>query len=280
MQQTVENTVPKKLEALLKLQAIDSKIDEIEKVRGDLPEEVRDLEDEIAGYETRIEKYNEELKVLNGSIVENKQLVKEAEKNIEKYQAQQMNVRNNREYDAISQEIELQELEIQILKKKMKEALAKIEAKEEQVEKTEDVMNERRKDLDNKKKELDAIVAESEEEESKLVKERDKRMKTIEPRLYKSYMKIRENAQNGLAVVAVKRDACGGCFNIVPPQRQADIREKKKLIVCEHCGRILADVEEVIVVEKVKKTTKRSTKVAAATEAASTLDAGVSSTEE
>jgi predicted nucleic acid-binding Zn-ribbon protein len=248
----MENTVAKKLESLLKLQIIDSKLDEIRKVRGDLPAEVQDLEDEIAGYETRIGKYKEELTILNETISKHKQEIKEAERLIEKYQQQQTNVKNNREFEAISKEMELQDLETQVAKKKIRETLAKIEKKEESIEETENALNERNKDLKNKRKELDIIMSESEEDEDKLKKEREKRSKLIEPRLYKPYMKTRENAQNGLAVVTVKRDACGGCFNIVPPQRQAEIREKKKIIVCEHCGRIFADVEEVVIVEKEK----------------------------
>ncbi|TAH20380.1 MAG: hypothetical protein EAZ08_05940 [Cytophagales bacterium] len=252
----MENPVAKKLEALLKLQIIDSKLDEIKKVRGDLPVEVQDLEDEIAGYETRISKFKEELTVLNETVSKHKQEIKEAERLTEKYQQQQANVKNNREFEAISKEMELQDLEGQVAKKKIRETLAKIEKKEDAIDDTEKALEERNKDLKNKRRELDIIMSESEEDEDKLLKEREKRSKLIEPRLYRPYSKIRENAQNGLAVVMVKRDACGGCFNIVPPQRQAEIREKKKIIVCEHCGRIFADVEEVVVVEKekVKKT--------------------------
>jgi len=264
----MENPVAKKLEALLKLQIIDSKLDEIKKVRGDLPVEVQDLEDEIAGYETRIGKFKEELTVLNETISKYKQEIKEAERLIEKYQQQQTNVKNNREFEAISKEMELQDLEGQVAKKKIRETLAKIEKKEDAVDDTEKALAERNKDLKNKRKELDTIMSESEEDEDKLLKEREKRSKVIDPRLYRSYTKTRGNAQNGLAVVMVKRDACGGCFNIVPPQRQAEIREKKKIIVCEHCGRIFADVEEVVIVEKekVKKTgiRKKSTGVASA----------------
>lgn len=252
----MENPVAKKLEALLKLQIIDSKLDEIKKVRGDLPVEVQDLEDEIAGYETRVSKFKAELTVLNETISKHKHEIKEAERLIEKYQQQQSNVKNNREFEAISKEMELQDLEGQVAKKKIRETLAKIEKKEDAIDDTEKALEERNKDLKNKRKELDIIMSESEEDEEKLLKEREKRSKLIEPRLYKPYMKVRQNAQNGLAVVVVKRDACGGCFNIVPPQRQAEIREKKKIIVCEHCGRIFADVEEVVIVEKekVKKT--------------------------
>ncbi len=272
----MENPIAKKLEALLKLQQIDSKLDEIDKIRGDLPEEVQDLEDEIAGYQTRISKFNDELKSFNETVSNNKQSIKDAEKLIEKYQAQQKNVRNDREFAAISKEIELQELEIQIFKKKNKELELKIEGKKKQIEETQQLLADREKDLENKRKELELIIAESEQDEAKLFKEREKRAKSLEPRLYKSYMKIRENSNNGLAVVTVKRDACGGCFNIVPPQRQAEIREQKKLIVCEHCGRVLAGVEENITPEKVanaRKTTRRR----ATEERAEVLDVGLGS---
>lgn len=270
----MENPIAKKLEALLKLQQIDSKLDEIEKIRGDLPEEVQDLEDEIAGYQTRIAKFNEELKAFNEAVTNNKLGIKEAEKLIEKYQAQQNNVRNDREFAAISKEIELQELEIEIFKKKNKELELKIEGKKKQIEETQKLLAERERDLENKRKELEIIIAESEEDEAKLFKEREKRAKSIDPRLYKSYMKIRENSNNGLAVVTVKRDACGGCFNIVPPQRQAEIREQKKLIICEHCGRVLAGVEENVQPEK---TAKKLIRRRIAEERAEVLDVGLGS---
>lgn len=256
----MENTVAKKLEALVKLQSIDSERDELIKVRGALPDEVMDLEDEIAGYQTRIDKQNQELGELENSIAGNKAAIKDAEKLIKKYEEQQMNVRNNREYDAITKEIELQQLEIQILEKRIKEAYEKIEIKKEEIEKTQNTLEERGKDLDSKKGELNVITKESEDDEQKLLKEREKAAKNVEDRLLKSYNKVRENMRNGLAVVPVKRGACGGCFNVVPPQKQAEIREKKKIIICEHCGRILADVEDDIVEEdtKPKRRTKRS----------------------
>ncbi len=254
----MENTVAKKLEALEKLQALDSKIDEIKKVRGALPEEVQDLEDEIAGYQTRIEKQGDELKELEDSITANKDAIKDAEKLIKKYEEQQMNVRNNREYDAITKEMELQQLEIQILEKRIKEAHEKIDAKKEEIEETKANLSEREKDLKSKKEELDSIVKESEADEEKMEKDRSKATKGVEERLLKSYEKIRSNMRNGLAVVPVKRGACGGCFNVVPPQKQAEIREKKKIIVCEHCGRILSDVEDVI--EEEVKPKRRTTR--------------------
>jgi len=249
----MESTVAQKIEALVKLQTIDSKLDEIKKVRGDLPEEVRDLEDELAGYETRIGKFNTDIASLEEEIAKNKQSIKDSNKNIKKYDDQQKNVRNNREYDAITKEVELQHLEIQISEKKIKEAQYKIEQKNADIATITNTLTERKKDLAIKKGELDNLVAESKDEEAKLLKERDKASKSIEERLLNSYNKIRSNANNGLAVVAVKRDACGGCFNTVPPQRQVDIREKKKLIVCEHCGRIFSDVEIPVLVEVVKK---------------------------
>ncbi|MBW3466473.1 zinc ribbon domain-containing protein [Arthrospiribacter ruber] len=254
----MESTVSQKLEALLNLQKIDSRLDAIFKVRGALPEEVQDLEDEIVGYETRLEKFNSDLQSLEEDIKSYKENIKESERLIKKYQEQQMNVRNNREYDAITKELELQDLEIQVSKKKIGEAQARIESKNADVDALKETLNERQKDLETKKSELDTIISESENEESKLKTDREKASKKIEDRLLKSYNKIRDNAKNGLAVVMVKRGACGGCFNIVPPQRQADIREKKKLIVCEHCGRIFAGVEDEIEEEPVKK--KRSTR--------------------
>ncbi|MCR9250230.1 MAG: C4-type zinc ribbon domain-containing protein [bacterium] len=255
----MDNTVAKKLEALTKLQKIDSEIDEIKKVRGALPEEVMDLEDEIAGYQTRADKQNQELSDFETSISTNKTSIKDAEKLIKKYEEQQMNVRNNREYDAISKEMELQQLEIQILEKRIKEAYAKIEDKKAEIEKTNEILDERGKDLETKKKELDTITSESEGDEDKLLKDREKASKGIEERLLNSYNKVRKNMRNGLAVVPVKRGACGGCFNVVPPQKQAEIREQKKIIVCEHCGRILSDVVDEII-EEPKKVTRRRTK--------------------
>lgn len=246
----METTVAQKLEALLKLQQIDSKLDDIRKIRGDLPEEVRDLEDEMAGYETRIGKFKREIDSLDEEISRYKQSKKDAEKLITKYKDQQMNVRNNREYDAITKEVELQELEIKLADKRIDEANFKIANKNEEIRRTQEVMNERAKDLDGKRKELNVIIGESEEEEKGFLGERDKQATKIEERLFKSYEKIRGNSGNGLAVVMVKRGACGGCFAMVPPQRQADIREKKKIIVCEHCGRIFADVEDIVATVK------------------------------
>ena len=248
-----ETTIAQKLEALLKLQNIDSALDSIKKMRGDLPEEVRDLEDEVAGVETRISKFNKEIAVLEDEISKNRNAKKDAEKLVNKYKDQQMNVRNNREYDAISKEIELQGLEMELADKRSREFEFKILNKKDDVSETETRLSTRKKDLDAKRKELDVLISESEDDEVKLNKDRDKAAKHVEERLLRPYDKLRGNYPNGLAVVMVKRGACGGCFSAVPPQRQADIKDKKRIIVCEHCGRILADVEDVIIVEKVKK---------------------------
>ncbi|MES2517219.1 MAG: C4-type zinc ribbon domain-containing protein [Bacteroidota bacterium] len=245
-----ETTIAQKLEALLKLQNIDSSLDSIKKMRGDLPEEVRDLEDEVAGIETRISKFNKEIAGLDEEISKNRNAKKDAEKLVNKYKDQQMNVRNNREYDAISKEIELQQLEGELADKRTREFEFKILNKKDDVSETETRLNTRKKDLDAKKKELDVLIAESEEDEQKLNKDRDKAAKHVEERLLRPYDKLRGNYPNGLAVVLVKRGACGGCFSAVPPQRQADIKDKKRIIVCEHCGRILADVEEIVFMPK------------------------------
>eukprot|EP01006_Ploeotia_vitrea_P016403 TRINITY_DN47038_c0_g1_i1.p1 TRINITY_DN47038_c0_g1~~TRINITY_DN47038_c0_g1_i1.p1 ORF type:complete len:261 (+),score=18.07 TRINITY_DN47038_c0_g1_i1:149-931(+) len=258
----MENTVAKKLEALTKLQKIDSQLDEIKKVRGDLPEEVQDLEDEIVGYETRIKKYEGDIETIEKDINAKEVAIKDARELIKKYEAQQMDVRNNREYDALSKEIESQDLDSQLYEKRIKEARITIENKKDQINETNELLSDRKKDLDNKKDELTEIIAETEVEEEKMLKQREKACKALDERLLHSYTKLRSNANNGLAVVSVQRHACGGCFNMVPPQRQADIREKKKLIVCEHCGRVLVDVEEVLEVEKPKRRTTRRKKVA------------------
>ncbi len=241
----MELTIAQKLDALLKLQTIDSELDDIRKMRGDLPEEVRDLEDEIIGFETRIGKFNADIATLTEDIDRNKGIKKDADKLIARYTEQQMNVKNNREYDAITKEIELQSLEIELADKRIGEAQFKIRGKEDEIKITQAALNERKEDLKVKKQELNQLTAESEADEKTLGKLRADAATQIEERLLMSYNKIRGNARNGLAVVIVKRGACGGCFNMVPPQRQSDIRDKKKIIVCEHCGRIFADAEGV-----------------------------------
>ncbi|HPE55843.1 MAG TPA: C4-type zinc ribbon domain-containing protein [Bacteroidales bacterium] len=236
-------TVEKKLIALYELQQLDSKVDKIRIVRGELPLEVQDLEDEIAGLETRIENYSTETETLQNQITEKQNAIKESKTMIEKYEKQQMNVRNNREYDSLSKEIEFQSLEIQLSEKRINEFKDKLEVIKEEIEKSKSELDERKKDLDVKKGELTDIVAETEKEELDLIKTSENNEKLIEDRLLTAYKRIRKNARNGLAVVQIERDACGGCFNKIPPQHQMDIRMHKKIIVCEYCGRILVDEE-------------------------------------
>ncbi|MEQ8244812.1 C4-type zinc ribbon domain-containing protein [Fulvivirga sp.] len=252
------NTVAQKLEALVKLQSIDTKLDQLKKLRGDLPDEVQDLEDEIVGYNTRLDRFKAELDELEESIKNSKTGIKDAEKLIVKYNDQQKNVRNNREFDAITKEVELQELEIQILEKKIREAGENIEKKNEEIAAIEEVIKERSADLDNKKKELDEILNDSQDEEQKLNSDREKATKKIEEKLLVYYEKLRKNLSNGLAVVSVKRGAADGCNIVIPPQKIAEIKEKKKIVIDEHSGRILADVDiEAEVEEKPKRTTRK-----------------------
>ncbi|MEI6852385.1 MAG: C4-type zinc ribbon domain-containing protein [Bacteroidota bacterium] len=234
-------TIEKKLVALYSLQQVDSEINKIRIVRGELPLEVQDLEDEIEGLETRIENVNNEVKEIENDIKVKKAAIKEHQSQIKKYEAQQMNVRNNREYDSITKEIEFQTLEIQLCEKKIKEFTTALELKTESAEKTILLHKERKEDLTQKKVELEEIVSETEKEEKKLVDKLQESQKYIEERLITAYQRIKKNARNGLAVVMVERDACGGCFNKIPPQRQLDIKMHKKIIVCEYCGRILVD---------------------------------------
>jgi predicted nucleic acid-binding Zn-ribbon protein len=240
---TDEISVEEKLRALFELQQIDSKIDKIRTVRGELPLEVRDLEDLVAGLETRVNNFTEELKTLEDSITDKKNVIKDAQALIKKYEAQQAKVRNNREYDAITKEIEFQNLEIQLAEKRIKEYKATILAKKDVITQSEEDLKDRKKDLKLKKQELDEIIAETEKEEQDLLRKSKGSESIIEERLLNAYKRIRSNVINGLGVVTVERDACGGCFNKIPPQRHLDIKTHKKVIVCEHCGRILVDAE-------------------------------------
>jgi predicted nucleic acid-binding Zn-ribbon protein len=245
-------TVAQKLEALVKLQSIDSKIDQLRKLRGDLPDEVQDLEDEMEGYKTRMGRFEIDLKELEEVIKKNKEGIKEAEKLVKKYNEQQKNVKNNREFDAITKEVELQELEGQICEKRIKEAKEKIEAKKLEITSVEKLITERTDDLENKKKELEDILGESQEEERKLLGDREKAAKKIEDKLLKHYERLRGSLSNGLAVVRVVRGAAEGCNIIIPPQKIAEIREKKKIVIDEHSGRILADVDMESMEEEIK----------------------------
>lgn len=234
-------TVEEKLKALYNLQTIDSEIDRIRTIRGELPLEVQDLEDDIAGLETRLQNLTDEVNAFEDAIVERKNMITDALAAIKKYEEQQNKVRNNREFDSLNKEIEFQNLEIQLCEKKMNEFKANIEAKNELIEGAKTALEERQKDLEAKKAELDSIVAETEKDEKKLTKQSKAAEAVIEDRLIKAYKRIRENSLNGLAVVKIERSACGGCFNKIPPQRQLDISLRKKIIVCEHCGRVLVD---------------------------------------
>lgn len=241
IKEKIDSSVEGKLKSLYQLQLIDSKIDRLRTIRGELPLEVSDLEDTVAGLETRLTNVTEEVNELNTQISEKKQAIKDFQANIKKYESQQGKVRNNREYDAITKEIEFQNLEIQLAEKRMKEASANLILKNELLEKSSVDFEERSKDLKVKKAELDEIIAETEKEEKELLVESNNAAAGIEDRLLNAYKRIRSNSRNGLAVVAVERDACGGCYNKIPPQRQLDIRTNKKIIVCEHCGRVLVD---------------------------------------
>ena len=234
-------TIEKKLRALYNLQLIDSHIDKIRNVRGELPLEVQDLEDEIAGLDTRIEKYTLELDAFSNQIVEKEAAIKESQAMIKKYQEQQMNVRNNREYDSISKELEFQSLEIQLSEKRIKEFSFKLDNIKAEIEKSQVVLDERKNDLAIKKSELEDIIIDTENEETELLAKSKTNQKFVEERMVVAYQRIRKNARNGLAVVKIERDSCGGCFNKIPPQHQLDIRMHKKIIVCEYCGRILVD---------------------------------------
>ena len=242
-EEQVEISIEQKLEALYTLQQVDSKIDKIRAYRGELPLEVQDLEDEVAGLETRISNFQEDAKKFTTEIANYKIKIKEAEALIKKYEDQQNNVRNNREYDSISKEIEYQQLDIQLSEKRIREATAKSEDIAAKIEAAQQRLEERKSDLAAKKEELNSIVEETQKEEESLLKRSAECEGLIEERLLVAYKRIRKNARNGLAVVGINRDACGGCFNKIPPQHQLDICTHKKIIVCEYCGRILVDKE-------------------------------------
>ncbi|MBG0859089.1 MAG: hypothetical protein IQL11_06260 [Bacteroidales bacterium] len=238
-----EISVEDRLRALYSLQLVDSEIDKIKTLRGELPLEVQDLEDEIAGLETRLSNLRDEVVSFEKSVQKKNNEITEAEALIKKYEEQQKNVRNNREFDSLSKEIEYQNLEIELFNKKIREFNAQIEEKKLVIKESEATLADRKSDLDNKRSELDEIISDTQKEEEGLYKKLEKVQAIIEERLLTAYKRIRANARNGLAVVPVQRDACGGCFNQIPPQRQLDIKSRKKIIVCEYCGRILVDDE-------------------------------------
>ena len=256
-------SVEEKLKTLYQLQAALSSIDEKRALRGELPLEVQDLEDEIEGLTTRVEKIKNEIDEFQRAITQKKGEIADAEASVARYKSQLDDVKNNREYDTLSKEIEFQTLEIELCNKKIREANTRIQEKQNELAANEEVIQERQGDLDVKKGELDEIMTETRAEEDKL-KEKVKELEAkIESRLLTSFKRIRKNARNGLGVVYVQRDACGGCFNKIPPQRQLDIKMHKKIIVCEYCGRILIDPELAgVKIDKVtgeeKKPRKRS----------------------
>ena len=238
-----EITVEEKLKALYELQKAVSKIDEIKILRGELPLEVQDLEDEIIGLNTRMDNFETEIADSIAIIASKKIEIEESRMKIAKYKEQQENVRNNREYDNLSKEIEFQTLEIELCEKRIREYTVAHETKKADQKNTADKLSERKLDLEQKKGELNEIVSETKHEEEKLREHAKQIESLIEARLLTAFKRIRKNARNGLAVVYVQRDACGGCFNKIPAQRQLDIRLRKKIIVCEYCGRILVDQE-------------------------------------
>lgn len=240
----VDYSMQEKIVALYELQKIDSQIDEINKIKGELPLEVQDLEDEIAGLNTRIANIEAEIEELNSLSKQRSREKDQAQMLIAKYKEQQNNVRNNREFDAITKEIEYQELEIELAEKRLKEYNAGIKVKKSALADAQAVVEERSMDLSAKKNELESIEAETAEQVASLEKKAESAKTKIDARLLTAYNRIRSNVHNGLAVVTVRRDACGGCYNRIPPQRQVDIRQGKKLIVCEYCGRILVGGDE------------------------------------
>ena len=238
-----ENLVEEKLKNLYQLQTTLSAIDEKRALRGELPLEVQDLEDEIAGLKTRVEHIENDINEFEQAVAQKQGEIQDAQESAERYKRQLDEVRNNREYDTLTKEIEFQSLEIELCNKKIKEANAKVEDKKREMAHTQELIADRQSALSEKKNELDEIMQETREEEEKLKAKATELEATIEPRLLSSFMRIRKNARNGLGIVYVQRDACGGCFNKIPPQRQIDIKMHKKVIVCEYCGRIMIDPE-------------------------------------
>jgi len=243
-------TVEEKLIALCKLQTTCSKIDKVRVVRGELPLEVRDLEDEFLKIRTRIENFEEIIKENQTQILEKQEAIKRSSAQIAKYREQLNNVRNNREFDALSKEVEYEELDIQLSEKKMREFSAKIEDKESEIQTLRETSETVKQELDSKKAELNSIVAETEKDETDLLEKVKEYEENIDGRMLASFYKIRKSMRNGLAIVKVDRNACGGCFNKISPQRQLDIRMHKKIIACEFCGRILIDDEIISMSEK------------------------------
>ena len=241
--QKKELTVEEKLKALYDLQQKLSEIDAIKTLRGELPQEVQDLEDEIAGLHTRVSKFEDEVAMQQDELARNRDIKAKAEELIDKYTADQDNVRNNREYDYLTKEIEYQNLNIELAEKKMNEATRRAEALKAEIDKAREQCTDREHALEEKKSELNEIVSENKQKEETLREKAKKQENKIEERLLTAFKRIRKNTRNGLGIVVVQRNACGGCFNRIPAQRQMEIKMHKKVIVCEYCGRILIDPE-------------------------------------
>jgi hypothetical protein len=238
-----EYSVEEKLISLLNLQKIESKLDEVQILKGELPMEVSDLEDEIQGLHARETRIEEEVNGINEFIEQKKQLIVEAQNLIKKYEKQTENVKNNREFEAINKEIEMQTLEVKLAEKHIRDAQEEINDKARLLDNAKKNIAAKDANLKHKKGELEKIIAETEKEENEYRSDAEAAKGKVDPRLLASYERIRKNYRNGLAVVPIVRDACGGCFNAIPPQRQSEIRQRKKIIVCENCGRILVDEE-------------------------------------
>lgn len=236
-------SIEEKLTAVLTLQRIDSKIDEIKTLKGELPMEVNDLEDEVHGIKTRIDNIDTDVQKINQYIQTRKDDKKAAEGLIKKYEKQQNTVKNSREFEAISKEMEMQELEMKLCDKNIKDATQELQERANAKIQAQSILESKEEILEQKKEQLEKIIKETEKEEKGLTEESDKAKEKVDARLLSAYERIRNNYRNGLAVVPVVRESCGGCFNVIPPQRQAEIQQRKKIIVCEHCGRILVDNE-------------------------------------
>lgn len=236
-------SIEEKLAAVLSLQKIDSKIDQLQTLKGELPMEVSDLEDDVEGLQTRISNVEQEIKTINEYITSRKDAKKDAEALIAKYEKQQDNVKNSREFEALTKEVEMQHLEMRLCDKNIKDALVELQEREQIKLQNVNLIDAKREMLDQKKAELDKIIQETETEEKGLETRSEEAKEKVDNRLFEAYERIRKSYKNGLAVVPVLRDSCGGCFNVIPPQRQTEIMQRKKIIVCEHCGRILVDID-------------------------------------
>jgi len=251
MQNTTKQTVEEKLILLFKLQKIDSKIDEIRRLRGDIPQKVRELEDEIVGLNTRISNLTSSIETIKISVRDNEIAIIEAKDHIKKYEAQRENVRNNREYDAITREIEYQKTDISLKEKRIKEFKEQLKLREIELSETKKELEEKQKELEDAKKELEEVIKETEKEEKELLEIRKKYEDLLEQRILRAYNRIRRGTRNGLAVVPITENgACGGCYNMIPPQRQLEVSLHKKILNCEFCGRILVDDSIVLKVEE------------------------------